>query len=248
MILEALTGLLLGLFLVYIFDRIHYRLKLRRGTQIIERMKMLARSSRTNMPIEKQQRLQANTLLQLVNNWVLEIQAVGETQAALLRQLGLAKIAGEVIITNRELLSEIANVLRRSKLEPEYRLIPLPSGALEKLGELGIISLSFIEISSEIGPRFLFATTKTEMTDRISSDTELQNRFFILAGAQSELDVYGKRIILKDVKGGERGLKGIIVAEVVRSADRSRILNFLSKISTIPNSPEDAANKIRDAL
>lgn len=248
MILEIVSGLLLGFFLVHVLNKIHQRLRLKRSNRIRERLEALARERRSATLPESQMKLNASILSQLISNWIIDVSTIGETQAILLKQLGLAKISGDVVIVNRELLSEIVNTIRQKRFEPEYRLVPLPSEILSKLGELGIISLSFIEISSQVGPRFLFATTRTELTDRISSDMELQNRLFILAGSQDELNIDGKRVILKEVKGGERGLKGIIVAEATRNADRSAIMSFLSKISTIPSSPEVTINEIRGAL
>ncbi len=249
MILEAITGLLIGLLLAYIFDIAYRYLKRRRESPIIRRMRAIAENMRISSPQEgPPAELDIEALLLLIDNWSLDIEAIGREQALLLSQLGLAKIFGKIVVARKDALRLLVDGIRERRFEPNFQLVSLSEEILEGLGRMGVLSVSFFKIISEVGPRFLFATAKTKLMEKLNSDPETQNRIFLLAESLSEFQLDGSRIIFKELRGGERGLEGLIVVEITRSANVEDVIRFLSRISTLPRTPEEAAETIRDAI
>jgi len=247
MLLETILGLATGLAVAYIADELLYRFKKRHESPIIRRMRTIIRDETTRSDQIENPRLNVDSLLTLVDSWVLPIRSLGKDQATLLRNIGLAELIGDVIIVNRNAMRRLVDGLRDRHFEPPHQIIDLPEEILMELGKRGILSVTFFEVSSEVGPRFLFATTKTKLTEKLYTDVELQNRIFLNLDL-AEFAVEGSKVLMKGVGGGERGLEGFVVAEVVQNADVEAAKRVLSRICRVPRDQREAKEILEEIL
>ena len=247
MLLQIALGLATGFILAYILGELLYRLRRRRESPVVRRMRNMIEGRRvTELRAGYTPRLNIESLLLLIDNWVVPLRLIGEDQASLLKNLGLVKILEDVVAADKHAMRRLVDGLRDRHFEPPHQIIDLPEEILMELGKRGILSVTFFEVSSEVGPRFLFATTKTRTTVRLYSDTELQNRLFLLTDRLNEFQIDERKLIFRGIRGGERGLEGFVVAEVVIDVDTEAIIRLLSRITSLPRSAEEAIDIFRN--
>ena len=112
----------------------------------------------------------------------------------------------------------------------------------------GILSITFVDVSSEEGPTYLFSTNPTRFTRTIYADQQLLGNLFFVSSSVDEVKIANSRVLIHEVSGGDRGIDGYILVELTKNADTKEIRKLISEIESIPRSPEEAARILRAIL
>ena len=155
--------------------------------------------------------------------------------------IGLATELDEIVCIRRDILYQIKNIMDNLK---NANIVYAP---YDLMARRGIINIIFFEIEPSYGPRYKYATTLTEYTQRLLADRSLLTTIFV-AEEDQIIDTGYSRVLIRRIPGGERGYSGIVLAEITYGSNIDEIRDILNKIDRIPTSEDEASRLVSDIL
>lgn len=230
LIMDSIIGFLLGIILILTY----YIIK-NRGRR---------RNVLLTAPFEFPENYQLDPakIALLYENWIIDPDKLSSLEIKLFSSLGfIRKVTQRGVVSNYQKVREfLLTVNRVLSIEPPP-MIDLHEKYFERLAGRGIKSITFVKISSEEGPIFLFTTTPTHFTRKLYSDNELLNNIFLMAGRVEEAQIEGSRILIHEIAGGERQIAGYVIIETTKNADTAKLrAEIVDRINTFPADSEEA--------
>ena len=182
-----------------------------------------------------------DSILQILQTRILLKNNMRNKDIRLLSDLGLIAEFDDIICIHEKVLERV-KILENNLKKAKIILAPY-----HLMARRGIINIIFFEIEPSYGPRYKYATTLTEYTQRLLADRSLLTTIFV-AEEDQIIDTGYSRVLIRRIPGGERGYSGIVLAEITYGSNIDEIRDILNKIDRIPTSEDEASRLVSDIL